>query len=86
MNDQSQVQFIVANSDRLNNLQIKNSKTKIKRNDITIAGTSLYNSLPVRLKSIGILLNFKLDIKQFLHTKKEKLLTARQFIERTKIL
>jgi hypothetical protein len=84
--DDTLVKFEVLKSDRLKNIRGFNYSTKFMKNDITSLGSSLYNSLPIKLKSISSLISFKLELKKHLLTKTDTLISPRQMADKNKIL
>lgn len=86
MNDDSLVKFEVLKSDRLKNIKIGKFKSNYLTNDITTLGSSLYNSLPVSIKSMDNLNSFKSHLKAYLLSKNITLISQEQIVNKTKIL
>ena len=74
--------MIKSHSKRLDQYRSLNSRTKIKKDDLCVAGINLYNSLPKTLKDTTNLHQFKNGLKIFLLEKREILLKNRQFLDR----
>jgi len=84
--DDSLVKFEELRSDRLKNIRAVNYSTRFMKSDLTHLGSSIYNCLPLNIKSTNSLNGFKIEIKRYLLTKTDTLISPRQMAEKNKIL
>lgn len=84
--DKSIVCFERLKSDRLKNIRTIITDSKYMKYDLAVIGASLYNSLPIELKSIVTITSFKVKVKKFLLQKNESLVSRKQMSERKIII
>ncbi|KAG5685032.1 hypothetical protein PVAND_014235 [Polypedilum vanderplanki] len=79
--DISMIHFdLISEGRRINSIRTKKFKTKILKNDVACIGPALYNQLPVNVRAIVDLTEFKLKVKQYLLSKLEIILDERNLI------
>jgi hypothetical protein len=84
--DDALLQVTYLRSIRTRQLKVKESKTRVRNFDLEIIGASIFNSLPDKIRNISSLPTFKVELKQFLLSRTQSLISDQQFSARNRIL
>ena len=85
-NDEALINMTYLQSNRTKLLKIPRSNSKMRQNDIEIIGATIFNSLPENIRSINSLQSFKTELKKFLLSKVDSLITPQQIFSKNKII